>query len=74
MLALFMVATPVSAKCDATHGNADCRDDDPAVNATPELDSLVLFGTGILGAGGYALTRFRARRRHDEVVDNSTTT
>ena len=29
--------------------------------ATPELDSLVLFGTGLLGAGGYALTRLRAR-------------
>ncbi len=32
-------------------------------SATPELDSLVLFGTGLLGAGGYALTRFRACRR-----------
>jgi hypothetical protein len=31
-------------------------------SATPELDSLVLFGTGLLGAGGYVLTRLRARR------------
>jgi hypothetical protein len=39
-----------------------------SASATPELDSLVLFGTGLLGAGGYALTRFRARRRHSEHV------
>lgn len=31
--------------------------------ATPELDSLVLFGTGGLGLAGYALLRRRARRR-----------
>jgi hypothetical protein len=31
--------------------------------ATPELSSLMLLGSGLLGAGGYALTRFRARRQ-----------
>jgi hypothetical protein len=41
-------------------------------SATPELDSLVLFGTGLLAAGGYALTRFRARRRHNAPVEPST--
>jgi len=37
----------------------------PATNvaATPELDSFVLFGTGLAGAAGYALTRIMARRR-----------
>ena len=35
----------------------------PKLAATPELDSLVLFGFGLSGVGGYALTRFRARRR-----------
>jgi hypothetical protein len=30
---------------------------------TPELDSLVLFGAGAVGMGGYALSRLRARRR-----------
>jgi hypothetical protein len=31
--------------------------------ATPELDSLILFGAGALGLGGYAMARFRARKR-----------
>jgi hypothetical protein len=31
--------------------------------ATPELDSLMLFGTGGLGLAGYALMRRRARRK-----------
>jgi hypothetical protein len=30
---------------------------------TPELDAFALFGTGILGMGGYALARWRGRRR-----------
>lgn len=33
--------------------------------ATPELDSLVLFGSGATGLAGYALLRLRARRRRD---------
>ncbi len=32
--------------------------------ATPELDSLLLFGFGATGLGGYAMTRLRARRRN----------
>ena len=35
----------------------------PRWSATPELDSLFLFGTGVLGLGGYALTRLRSKRR-----------
>jgi hypothetical protein len=35
----------------------------PQWSATPELDSLFLFGTGVLGLGGYALTRLRSKRR-----------
>ena len=34
---------------------------DPA--ATPELGSLVLFGSGAASLAGYTLTRLRARRR-----------
>jgi hypothetical protein len=65
-------ADPGNGKDCITHPtNPGCMADPPPVNATPELDSLVLFGTGLLGAGGYALTRFRARRRHDEVVESS---
>src|SRR5258707_82202 len=31
--------------------------------ATPELDSMLLFGTGIAGAAGYAALRLKSRRR-----------
>jgi len=44
----------------------------PALNAaaTPELDSLVLFGAGAAGMVGYGLMRLRAaRRRQDEHTD-----
>jgi hypothetical protein len=34
-------------------------------SATPELDSLLLFGAGVSGLGGYALLRLRGRRRRD---------
>jgi hypothetical protein len=33
------------------------------LSQTPEVDSLALLGTGLLGFGGYAVTRWRARRR-----------
>jgi hypothetical protein len=45
--------------------NPGCMTDPPPASATPELDSLLLFGTGLAGLGGYALTRLRARRRQD---------
>ena len=32
--------------------------------ATPELSSLILFGSGAAGLGGYALLRWRTRRRN----------
>jgi hypothetical protein len=34
----------------------------PPPGATPELDSLALFGTGMFGLAGYAITRMRASR------------
>ncbi len=34
----------------------------PLISATPELDSLLLFGSGIAGVVGYAALRRRARR------------
>jgi hypothetical protein len=34
----------------------------PGTGATPELDSLLLFGSGLSGLGAYALARFRAKR------------
>jgi hypothetical protein len=39
--------------------------DAPSIAATPELDSVVLFGTGAAGIVGYGLMRLRARRRQD---------
>jgi hypothetical protein len=77
--ALSLMAVPVFAdNCgnDKTVGNAQgCGTtfDPPPVSATPELDSLVLFGTGLAGAGAYALTRFRARRRRDEPIESTAT-
>ncbi len=34
-----------------------------SLQATPELDSVLLFAAGFSGLGGYALLRMRARRR-----------
>jgi len=34
--------------------------------ATPELDSLLLFGAGLMGLGGYARLRWRSRRPRDQ--------
>jgi hypothetical protein len=42
-------------------------DPSPVAGSTPELDSLILFGTGSLGLGGYALMRLRARRKRPSV-------
>jgi hypothetical protein len=39
------------------------KEKDVNLAATPELDSLVLFGTGAAAMAGYAVTRLRARPR-----------
>jgi len=48
-------------------GNAFGHDHDtlPSAADTPDLSSLLLFGSGALGTAGYALMRMRARRRQD---------
>jgi hypothetical protein len=50
------------------NGNAFGHDkkDLPSMAETPELSSLVLFGTGAAGVAGYALMRIRAGRRQDD--------
>ncbi len=47
------------------NGNSGNGNNPPAVSATPELDSLALFGTGAAGMLSYALVRMRARKRPD---------
>lgn len=53
-----------------TNGSSGHENDNPpgvSVSATPELDSLALFGAGAVGVAGYALLRLRAtRREHTE--------
>jgi hypothetical protein len=49
---------------DAPTGGTVVLPDEGLIFAeTPELDSLVLFGTGAAGMAGYAMMRLRARRR-----------
>ena len=50
-----------------TNGNGGSGNSNPpSVAATPELDSLVLFGTGVAGVASYALIRVRARRNRQD--------
>jgi hypothetical protein len=35
----------------------------PPIPATPEVDSLSMIAVGVTALGGYALTRYRSRRR-----------
>jgi hypothetical protein len=49
-----------------TNGNGG-NSNPPSVAATPELDSLMLFGSGALGMVGYALMRRRAGRGRDNL-------
>jgi hypothetical protein len=66
LLALSILASPASANCGNDKPVGRPADECPAApspSATPELDSLVLLGAGLLGTGGYALTRLRATRR-----------
>jgi len=44
-------------------GDCDRLTCPPSPSATPELDSLLLFASGLLGIGGYGLRRIRSRRR-----------
>ena len=79
--ATLVLASPALADdCgkDKSDVNALCEDKDkdkdkgwprpingPSPASTPELGSLVLFGTGVAGAAGYMMLRLRARRRPD---------
>jgi hypothetical protein len=54
---------------NGNNGNGGNDYDQPSLAATPELDSLALFGTGTVGMAGYALTRLRASRRRGKHTD-----
>ena len=41
----------------------------PNPAATPELGSIVLFGSGLMGLGAYGMTALRARRRPTDTVE-----
>ena len=59
-----VVSTTTNGGLATTGGVATTGDPgSPPGGATPELDSLLLFGAGLSGLGGYALTRWRAHRR-----------
>jgi hypothetical protein len=72
-----MSASPIAAQGNGQNGQngrngqngqngQNGRNGGPPLNATPELGSLVLFGSGAGGVAGYALMRLRAGRRHEE--------
>ncbi len=59
-------AMPVAAAPGGKGGNNNNNNNNPpTVAATPEVDSLALFGAGAAGMAGYVLMRIRARRQQD---------
>jgi hypothetical protein len=44
------------------NGNGQGQNGKFTLSSTPELDSVLLFGTGLAGLAGYALVRVRASR------------
>ena len=72
-LALVLTASPSAAapggNGNGGNGNGGNGNDLPGLSATPELDSLALFGAGAAGMVGYALMRLRAARRQDKNID-----
>jgi len=71
VLAIISACTPIwGTTCRRDAASGEPRDGcAPAhrvdVSATPELDSLALFGSGALGLASYGLIRWRARRGVD---------
>jgi hypothetical protein len=66
-MAMFILAAPAAAapSCGNGPNNGNTHCVAPSPSATPELDSVILFGSGLLGAAGYGLIRLRARQRDD---------
>ncbi|MBV9173673.1 MAG: hypothetical protein JOZ81_26715 [Chloroflexi bacterium] len=68
LVSVLAVAGPASANCgdNGKPVGEGCEDRGPRVSATPELDSLALLGTGVVGLAGYATMRLRAGRRRSQ--------
>jgi hypothetical protein len=58
-----MAGNVVTCSFDDLPGGSGTGGSGGDISATPELDSLLLFGGGLSGLGAYALMRLRARRR-----------
>jgi hypothetical protein len=72
----FALTAPSAAAAPGGHGNGvgsggtngnGHHSNTPSAAATPEVDSLMLFGSGALGMLGYALMRRRAGRGRDNL-------
>jgi hypothetical protein len=67
-IVLFALVSATSASADPGNGNGNGGNGNGNGNvkhllqSTPELDSLVLFGTALAGIGSYAALRRRAKR------------
>jgi hypothetical protein len=64
--AMPVAAAPGGNGGNNNNGNSGNGNNPPPVAATPELDSLALFGTGAAAMAGYVVMRIRARRRQDD--------
>ena len=66
--AVLMAATVSIASAQGKPSNLPPGGTPPGLtmSATPELDSLLLFGTGLAGIAGYGALRWRARRRDSQ--------
>ncbi|HEX8968814.1 MAG TPA: hypothetical protein VF937_13090 [Chloroflexota bacterium] len=69
-LALVATASPIAAAPGGNgngngQGGTTGNGGSSLLQATPELDSLVLFGAGAAGMAAYVLVRRRASRRRD---------
>ena len=64
LFATLMMAPTTFAHHRPDHDGGTGGSTTPNPAATPELGSVLLFGSGLMGLGAYGLTNLRARRRN----------
>jgi len=66
-LVLVTTGSVAHAQSQNQNGNPQNQNNPPRVSATPELDSALLFGAGVIGLGAASslLRRFRQRQNSD---------